>query len=320
MACVFITGSSTGLGLMAGQLLIEQGHEVVLHGGTRDRADDARTAAPDARGAVVGDLTMLAGMRQVAEEASRLAPLDAVIHNAGIGYREPRRIATTEGLPHVFAVNVLAPYVLTALIERPKRLVYLSSGMHHGVRTALDDVTWTKRPWQGAQAYAESKLYERCSPLRWRAAGRMCSRTRWSLAGCRPGWADPVLPTIWTRRISPRPGSPPAMIQGPGDGWYFYHLRPRDPNPAARDRQVQDALLAICERLSGVSLPVRGNRRTTAWNRVGRTGEPLWSVRPRTCRRKTLPDVGCWRAGRAPPTLAAKARSPRRATSEIQPA
>src|SRR5215218_2288148 len=114
MARVFITGSSTGLGLMAGQLLIEQSHEVVLHGRTRDRSDDARTAAPDAFGAVVG------GMRQVAEEASRLGPFDAVIHNAGIGYREPRRIATTEGLPHVFAVNVLAPYVLTALIERPK--------------------------------------------------------------------------------------------------------------------------------------------------------------------------------------------------------
>ena len=160
MARVFITGSSTGLGLMAGQLLIEQGHEVVLHGRTRDRADDARTAAPDACGVVVGDLAMLVGMRQVAEEASRLGPLDAVIHNAGIGYREPRRIATAEGLPHVFAVNVLAPYVLTALIERPKRLVYLSSGMHHGVRPALDDVTWTKRPWQGAQAYAESKFYD----------------------------------------------------------------------------------------------------------------------------------------------------------------
>src|SRR3954447_11948423 len=83
MARVFITGSSTGLGLMAGQLLIEQGHEVVLHGRTRDRADDARTAAPDAFGAVVGDLAMVAGMRQVAEEASRLGPIDAVIHDAG---------------------------------------------------------------------------------------------------------------------------------------------------------------------------------------------------------------------------------------------
>ena len=56
-----------------------------------------------------------------------------MIHNAGVGYREPRRIDTPSGASQVFAVNVLAPYILTALIERPDRLVYLSSGMHHGV-------------------------------------------------------------------------------------------------------------------------------------------------------------------------------------------
>jgi hypothetical protein len=67
---------------------------------------------------------------------------------AGIGYREARRIETEEGLPHVFAVNVLAPYILTALIERPKRLVYLSSGMHYGADPHLDDLLWTKMPWR----------------------------------------------------------------------------------------------------------------------------------------------------------------------------
>ena len=51
---------------------------------------------------------------------------DAVIHNAGIGYREPKRVETEDGLPEVFAINVLAPYVLTGLIERPARLEYLS--------------------------------------------------------------------------------------------------------------------------------------------------------------------------------------------------
>jgi hypothetical protein len=50
------------------------------------------------------------------------------------------------GSPSVFAVNLLAPYILTALIERPKRLVYLSSGMHRGVRPRMDDLLWTKRP------------------------------------------------------------------------------------------------------------------------------------------------------------------------------
>ena len=97
-------------------------------------------------------------MKSVAEEVNRLGRFDAVIHNAGIGYREPRRVKTEPGIPSVFAVNVLAPYVLTALIERPDRLIYLSSGMHHGVEPRMDDLLWTKRPWNGASAYAESKL------------------------------------------------------------------------------------------------------------------------------------------------------------------
>src|SRR5438067_1411710 len=159
MARVFVTGSSTGLGLMAGQLLLDQGHQVVLHGRNPARADDARRAAPNAEAAVVGDLASLAGIRRVAEQVNALGRFDAVIHNAGIGYGEPRG-ETADGLPRLFDVNTLAPYVLTALIERPKRLVYLSSGMHFSAHASLDDLTWTKRRWHGAEAYAESKLHD----------------------------------------------------------------------------------------------------------------------------------------------------------------
>ena len=97
MARIFITGSSDGLGLMASQLLIEQGHEVVLHGRNEARRRDALAAAPGARGAVSGDLSTLAGMTSVADEVNRLGRFDAVIHNAGIGYREPRRFETEPG-------------------------------------------------------------------------------------------------------------------------------------------------------------------------------------------------------------------------------
>jgi hypothetical protein len=82
-----------------------------------------------------------------------------VIHNVGVGYREPRRIATADGLPHVFAVNVMAPYVLTALMERPQRLVYLSSGMHHDANAHLDDVLWEKRRWNGSEARASGSYF-----------------------------------------------------------------------------------------------------------------------------------------------------------------
>ena len=111
MARVFITGSSDGLGLMAARLLIDQGHEVVLHGRNEGRRCDALAAAAGAGGAVSGDLSTIAGARTVADEVNELGRFDAVIHNAGIGYREGR-VEIEPGVPSVFAVNVLAPYIL----------------------------------------------------------------------------------------------------------------------------------------------------------------------------------------------------------------
>jgi NAD(P)-dependent dehydrogenase (short-subunit alcohol dehydrogenase family) len=97
--------------------------------------------------------------REVAARVNDLGRFDAVIHNAAVGFREGHRL-TDDGLPHVFAINTLSAYILTALIERPKRLVYLSSGMHHHANANLDDILWKRRRWNGATAYAESKLHD----------------------------------------------------------------------------------------------------------------------------------------------------------------
>src|ERR1700735_2926161 len=160
MARVFITGSSDGLGQMAARLLIEQGHSVVLHARSEQRGDQALAAVPGAQSVVIGDLASIAQTRHVAEQVNRLGSFEAVIHNAAVGYQEPRRIATEDGLPHVFAVNTLAPYILTALIKRPKRLVYLSSGLHKSGDASLKDLVWEDRPWQGQQAYSDTKLHD----------------------------------------------------------------------------------------------------------------------------------------------------------------
>src|SRR6476469_3293321 len=114
MASVFITGSADGLGKMAAQLLVREGHRVVLHARNDMRVKDALKAVPGAAGAVSGDLSSIEETKSVAEQVNALGSFDAVIHNAAVGYREPGRVETEDGLPQVFAVNPLAPYILTA--------------------------------------------------------------------------------------------------------------------------------------------------------------------------------------------------------------
>jgi NAD(P)-dependent dehydrogenase (short-subunit alcohol dehydrogenase family) len=254
VARVFITGSSDGLGLMAARLLIEQNHEVVLHGRNDGRSRDALKAASGARGAVTGDLSTIAGARTVADQVNKLGRFDAVIHNAGVGYREGR-VEREHGVPSVFAVNVLAPYILTALIEKPARLVYVSSGTHHGVRPRMDDLLWTKRSWSGFSAYAESKL---CDVLLAFAVARRWKDVKSN--ALEPGWVATKMGGSSAPDDLHQGCLTQAWLATSADelarstGGYFYHQRPRMPNPVAGDIGTQDELLAECHRISGVLL------------------------------------------------------------------
>jgi NAD(P)-dependent dehydrogenase (short-subunit alcohol dehydrogenase family) len=257
MARILISGSTDGLGLMAAELLVDSGHRVVLHARNEQRASAERAHLPAAEHIVVGDLESIEGMRLVAEQANALGRFDAVIHNAGVGYREPRRRETIDGLSHVFAINVLAPYLLTALITRPKRLVYLSSGMHRGGDPDLSDLQWVKRGWNGAQAYSDSKLFDVVLSF---AVAR-----RW------PGVLSNALEPGWVPTKMGGPGAPDdlslaavtqvwlAVSDDPAatvTGGYFYHQTPREVHPAARLVEVQDGLLDRCADLTGVVLPI----------------------------------------------------------------
>src|SRR5688572_6283954 len=128
MARVFVTGSTEGLGRAAARSLMERGHEVVLHARSTERASTLADLSSSALGVVIGDLSSAAETRSVADQVNAIGRMDAVIHNAGV-YEEPRRGSTPEGHATTLAVNVLAPYLLTALMDRPDRLVYLSSSL-----------------------------------------------------------------------------------------------------------------------------------------------------------------------------------------------
>ena len=256
MARVFITGSSDGLGRLAARILVGWGHRVVLHARDEARGKEAMAAVPGAEAVLTGDLASLAQTRALARQAADAGPFDAVIHNAAVGFREKRRIETKDGLPHVFAVNTLAPYVLTALMPKPCRLVYVGSELHRRGDAESDDLLWQRRPWNGHRAYCDSKLHDTMLAF---AVAR-----RW------PGVASNALEPGWmpTKMGGPHAtgdldaGSRTQAWLAAGDdpataatGGYFHHLRPKKPSGAARDTEAQDRLLAACARLSGVDLP-----------------------------------------------------------------
>jgi NAD(P)-dependent dehydrogenase (short-subunit alcohol dehydrogenase family) len=139
VARIFITGSTDGLGRAAARALIDQGFQVVLHARSRQRASAVDDLASRAAGIVVGDLASSAETRSVADQVNAIGRMDAVIHNAG-AYSTSGRSPTPEGHATILAVNALAPYLLTALIECPHRLVYLSSGMHRSGAASLRDI------------------------------------------------------------------------------------------------------------------------------------------------------------------------------------
>jgi len=241
---------------MAAELLIANGHKVVLHARNRKRADDALAGVKGAETAVVGDLSSISETRALAEQVNRLGRFDAVIHNAGIGYREPRRVATVDGLPHVFAVNSLAPYILTVLIDKPERLVYVSSGMHRSGNTSLKDLTWEQRAWNGSSAYADTKLHDVLLAFafarKWpdvlsNALEPGWVPTKMGGAGAPDNLDEAHRTQVWLATSD----DADALVTGQ----YFYHLERRDAVPAASENQIQDRLLSECARLSGVPFP-----------------------------------------------------------------
>jgi len=256
MARVFITGSTDGLGLGAARALLDEGHEVVLHARSKTRAAVLSDLAPRARGVAIGDLGSAADTRAVANQVNAIGRMDAVIHNAGV-YLEPARGATPEGHARTLAINVLAPYMLTRWIERPDRLIYVSSGLHRegGGDRSLDDIDWTRRRWNAHKAYSESKLYLTAFALavarRWPGVSSHAVDPGWvptKMGG--PGATDDLEEGYLTQTWLAVSTDPAARVSG----GYWHHRERKKPAAEASDPDFRERLLAKLQELTGVAV------------------------------------------------------------------
>jgi NAD(P)-dependent dehydrogenase (short-subunit alcohol dehydrogenase family) len=252
-ARIFITGSTDGLGRAAARTLMAEGHEVVLHARTPSRAFSLADLKEQAAGVVIGDLGSAAETRALADQVNSIGRMDAVIHNAGI-YLAGTRLATPEGHPQTLAVNTLAPYLLTALIERPDRLIYLSSGMHRGSSHTLQDIDWTQRRWNPSQAYSESKLYVTTLALaiarRWPNVLSHAVHPGWvptKMGG--PGAPDDLEMGHLTQTWLATSNDPAATASG----GYWHHRKRQTPAREALDPAFQDQLLNQLAELTGIT-------------------------------------------------------------------
>ena len=242
MALVFITGSAAGLGRLAAESLLDGGHDVIVHARNDKRLHTVRDLVARGAATVVGDLADLGQTRDVAGQVNQLGPVDAVIHNAGV----------LSG-PSMLPVNVVAPYVLTGLIRRPKRLVYLSSSMHRGGRARLTGMDWTGRRETGS--YSDSKLF--LTALAFAVARR---------------WPDVLSNAVdpgWVPTRMGGPGAPDDLQLGHRTqtwlavsddpdarttGGYWHHQQQQRPAAAALDETFQEALLGELAQLTQVQL------------------------------------------------------------------
>ena len=240
MVRVFITGSADGLGRAAAQTLVDDGHDVVVHARNNDRLTAVRDLIDRGAEAVVGDLSDPDQTRGIAGQVNALGRMDAVIHNAGV-YTGP----------HVMPVNIVAPYLLTALIDRPQRLVYLSSGDQRRGRARLTGIDWSGRT---TGSYPDSKLFVTTLAA---ALARLWPDVLTNAVD--PGWVptrmggpgapDDLRLGHLTQEWLATSDDPDARTSGG-----YWHQRRLEPHPAVHDRGFQDQLLAALAGFIGTPL------------------------------------------------------------------
>jgi NAD(P)-dependent dehydrogenase (short-subunit alcohol dehydrogenase family) len=244
MAKIFITGSADGLGQLSAKALADEGHEVFLHARNAERGAEAKRKVPGAQAVLIGDLSDVEQTKKLAAAANELGRFDAVIHNAGVYQVSAKTI---------FAVNTLAPYILTCLMDKPKRLIYLSSSMH--LQGHFHEDQFTKD--SNRISYSDSKLHVLMLSM---AVARKWPEVFSNALD--PGWVptkmggqgapDDLHKGYETQVWLTTSNDPKAHVTGR----YFYHQKERRYNPQADDISAQERLLKLCGQITGIEMPV----------------------------------------------------------------
>jgi NAD(P)-dependent dehydrogenase (short-subunit alcohol dehydrogenase family) len=262
---ILITGSTDGIGKQAALDLARMGARVLVHGRSEERGRRAVAEIKAATGAepdlFIADLSSQAQVRDLAAQVqARYDRLDVLVNNAGVVL--PRRNLTEDGIEETFAVNHLAPFLLTHLLldllkrSAPARVVIVSSGMHRSARVDWDNLQGERR-YDSIGAYSLSKLGNVVFTLelarRLAGSGVTVNSLEPGSIGTkllRAGWGGGGQPVeVGAQKVVYLAVSP--EVEGVS-GQHFQNNRPIPVAPLAQDEEVRRRLWEISAQLTGV--------------------------------------------------------------------
>jgi dehydrogenase/reductase SDR family member 12 len=271
---VLVTGATSGLGTASALGFARLGATVHLLARDRSRGEDARAAVAEQADAEVHlhlcDLSRLASVHEFAQRfATEVPALDVLVNNAGV--LTPERTLSADGIELTFAVNVLAPFRLTAELlgplrrAAPSRVINVSSGGMYAQRLNVGDLQSTEG-FNGTTAYARAKRAEVVLTEMW---ADQLGPDGIAVNAMHPGWADTPgvrtsLPRFYrlTRPLLRTPaqgadtivwlGAAAKAAQASGGFWHDRVRRPVHLLPTTRETPAdRRRLWSECQRLSG---------------------------------------------------------------------
>lgn len=270
---VLVTGANRGIGRATTEELARRGARVLMVCRNRERGEEAlETIAREADARRLEllrcDLSVMSEVHDLVSRVEAGYPrLDVLVNNAGV-YSDERR-TTPDGLELQFAVNHMAPFLLTNLLRTtlessaPSRVVIVSSDAHRRARLDFDDLQ-LETGYTGWKAYCRSKLanvlFTRELARRWEGTGVTANCLHPGTVSTRlleeafglARFARPLLKSPEEGARTPVYLAVSPEVEGV-TGKYFRDCEPVEPSPAARDSGAARRLWEVSARLAGLT-------------------------------------------------------------------